>query len=82
MNSKYQNVIMLIQSYNNPKKPLLCLYDFMLCVLISTSSKKKKKKNVLTCKQTSDETSCSNVPRDMTGNEVKITLNNTMYQAL
>lgn len=36
---------------------------------------------VLTCKQTSEETSCSNTPSEMTGNEVRMTLNDSIYQS-
>lgn len=35
----------------------------------------------LTCRQTSEETSCSNAPSEMTGNEVRMTLNDSMYQS-
>ena len=35
----------------------------------------------LTCKQTSEETSCSKTPSEMTGKDVRITLNSNMYQS-
>jgi hypothetical protein len=34
-----------------------------------------------TCKHTSDETSCSKTPKDMTGSDVKITLKSNIYQS-
>jgi hypothetical protein len=34
-----------------------------------------------TCRQTSDGTSCSKTPSEMTGNDVRTTLNNIMYQS-
>lgn len=38
-------------------------------------------KGLNTCKQTSEETSCSKTPREMTGKEVRITLNSSIYQS-
>lgn len=35
----------------------------------------------LTCRQTSEETSCSNTPSEITGNEVRMTLNDNMYKS-
>lgn len=37
--------------------------------------------NLYTLRQTSDETSCSRTPNDITGKDVNITLNNAIYQS-
>jgi hypothetical protein len=56
----------------------------LVCVLKSKISKSKgeKGRKNQTCKQTREETSCSNTPSAITGKDVKKTLNNDIYQSL
>lgn len=56
----------------SPNSTVKCCFERMRCY--------KARSN--TCKQTREETSCSNTPNAMTGSDVKNTLKSEVYQSL